>query len=152
MVIYNIEGRFESTFEEVDRQVQAIISRLKAEGDQYSAGFLFQLDFVLRELFNNAIEHGNQMEPSKSVWYTLQIRGTDMELWVRDEGKDFDVDQELQQEYQDDVFRIRKRGLATIAAMGFQINRRSGCTCVRLMKKIDDTNGEGGSQSGHKLS
>lgn len=132
MGIYSMNGRFDSTFEEVDRQVQVIMTRLTARGGQYTAEFLFQLDFILRELFNNAIEHGNQMQPTKSVWYTLRIDGSDIELCIGDEGEGFDIARVLQQEYRDDILRVRKRGLATIAAMGFQITRHSGYTCVRF--------------------
>lgn len=152
MVIYCMQGRFGSTFEEVDRQIQRIMSRLTARDLQYTAEFLFRLDFVLRELFNNAIEHGNRMEPSKWVWYTLRIDGTDVELCVGDEGEDFDIEGEIHQEYQSDIFRVRKRGLATIVAMGFEITRRAGWTCVRLTGESDETDEKRGIQDEYKLS
>ena len=77
---------------------------------------------VLRELLNNAIEHGNYNITERIVTCRLQrLEDKRFKLTVEDEGKGFDYDK-LIMALPEDPRQIRNRGYALVNAFSDQIN------------------------------
>jgi serine/threonine-protein kinase RsbW len=52
----------------------------------------FGVHLAVEEAMMNAIKHGNQLDPSKSVVVDYRLNRTDLEIVVEDEGPGFDPD------------------------------------------------------------
>jgi len=77
---------------------------------------------VLRELLNNAIEHGNYNIPERLVLCRIEhIADKRFKITVQDEGKGFDYD-ELVMTLPEDPRQIRNRGYALVNAFSDQID------------------------------
>jgi anti-sigma regulatory factor (Ser/Thr protein kinase) len=59
---------FSSTYAEADQQAMYITSHLKKFYESRLTNEIeFNLNFVMREMFNNAVEHGNHLHSEKIV-------------------------------------------------------------------------------------
>jgi|APHig6443717817_1056837.scaffolds.fasta_scaffold01097_3 anti-sigma regulatory factor (Ser/Thr protein kinase) len=110
-----------SKFEDVDFQVEKIKELIKTNERKPSELFICIIDFVVRELLNNAIEHGNKFDKEKKIKFTLDLEYDKLELIVIDEGDGFVLDEILEKQKTDDVLKTRNRGLLTIKDIGFNI-------------------------------
>jgi serine/threonine-protein kinase RsbW len=68
--------------------VCAEVRRLLAEKDL--AGEWFKIELLLREAFINAAQHGNNLDPRKTVECEITIDNQNIEIRMRDEGPGFD--------------------------------------------------------------
>jgi len=118
MIIY--KASFSSTFENVDLIVKEIIDVLKTISELNNDSTLFMINFMLRELLNNAVEHGNENDKSKSVYCEIDYDYPYLSFKVEDEGKGVIT---LKKEYDiDDLLRERNRGMELILKYGFIVN------------------------------
>jgi anti-anti-sigma factor len=77
---------------------------------------------VVRELVNNAIEHGHKRDESKTVRIRVEhLSGTRFKLIVSDEGDGFDVDS-AEFAMSDDPDQLRSRGLALVNVFADEIS------------------------------
>ncbi|MBS7526318.1 sensor histidine kinase [Fusibacter paucivorans] len=90
MVIY--ETTFHSTFELVDEKAKEALMLLKAREIDWMSHTLFKINFVLRELLNNAVEHGNAFDPQKKVFLRIESRDQLFIFTIRDEGSGICMD------------------------------------------------------------
>jgi serine/threonine-protein kinase RsbW len=67
-----------------DRVVQAMTARGYADAD------VFGVRLALEEAFVNAIKHGNQNDPTKSVWASWHVGFRRVLVEIEDEGDGFD--------------------------------------------------------------
>jgi len=77
----------------VDRCVELITLFLQERG---AADHLFPLSLLAREALNNAMVHGNRLDPAKTVRFRLMALGEGFEMSVEDEGEGFEWGQRLQ--------------------------------------------------------
>ena len=77
----------------VDRCVERIDLFLR---ERDAASHLFPLSLLAREALNNAMVHGNRLDPAKTVRFRLLAREGDFEMNVEDEGEGFDWEERLQ--------------------------------------------------------
>jgi len=121
---------------EIDEQNDAIVFTLSSEMHlvdnviKESQRFLRQFDItefsgfklILRELLNNAVEHGNYNISDRAVVCSLQRIGDKrFKVSVQDEGKGFDYGK-LVMTLPEDPRQIRNRGYALVNAFSDQIN------------------------------
>lgn len=83
----------DSRLENVDRCVERIRLFLKERGAE---SHLFSLSLLAREALNNAVIHGNRMDPGKTVRFRLLEREGGFDLEIEDDGPGFDWRQRLQ--------------------------------------------------------
>lgn len=120
--IIKLQSYFKSTFERADKEVEKILENIIKEGIKLDSRSKFYLQFVLRELFNNAVEHGNKMDVNKEVQYCLEISKDLFEIQVTDCGDGFQIMDIMESEKNNSVIRERNRGISTLVDMGFIIN------------------------------
>lgn len=96
----------------VDKVMDEVKAFTRKNGVEDAAGMVL----VLRELLNNAIEHGNCKDPAKKVVGHLELIGPlRFKLKIADEGQGFDH-KELILKMTDDPTQLRNRGLPLVNA------------------------------------
>ena len=101
---------------------RSILKKIKAKFQFISTRFLFNIEFMLREILNNAVEHGNHFNPNKKVSCKIEYNVPIMTFSIKDEGLGIDPSN-LQMETHDpkSLLRERNRGHQTIIDMDFDI-------------------------------
>ncbi len=132
ITIFCCQSNFNSTFQDTDKAVEDIFVCIKSGGIKIDDELNFILQFALRELFNNAIEHGNNFNVQKKIAYKVDIGKDMLRISVTDGGKGFDLDSVIKKEREDSLTRDRNRGLSSLIDMGFIINVCDSCINAEL--------------------
>ncbi|KNY29561.1 STAS domain-containing protein [Pseudobacteroides cellulosolvens] len=132
ITIYCCKSNFNSTFQDADKAVEDIFASIKSGGIKIDDELNFILQFALRELFNNAVEHGNNFNVQKKIAYKVDIREDMLRISVTDGGKGFDLGCVIEREHEDSLTRDRNRGLSSLIDMGFMINVCDSCINAEL--------------------
>ncbi len=82
-----------------------------AEAEGYSRLFLEQLQLSMKEVFVNAVKHGNSEQNSLSVSCTLSAAAGTLLASIRDCGKGFNFDELPNPVDPRNLFRLSGRGL-----------------------------------------
>jgi len=77
-----------SSFPKAKQVEEDIIAAARKYG--YSEEDVFALQLSLEEALSNAIRHGNQEDPSKSISLRYYISAAQIDIYVADEGTGFD--------------------------------------------------------------
>jgi len=117
MLIINKE--IKSDFESVHQFVLKVISLIEKEKIAKKQNTIFKINVMLREVLNNAVEHGNKFDESKMVYCSIEFDKQVFTFIVRDEGEGCIKDQFYNV---DDGFtmKLRSRGLDLITKYGFK--------------------------------
>ena len=137
-ILIKHQAQFNANFKNVDDEVNKITNIVLKELPQVTQMFLFNIDFILRELFNNAVEHGNKMNCHKKVSYQIEICKEAIDIKVCDEGKGFLFEDTFLMAEQEDIFRQRNRGLKAIKDLGIILKIHKGCVCAKI--KVSNRN------------
>ncbi len=84
--IHRFHHRLNSTFGGVNDtvgQLSDFIKEIELETN------LFALMYLVREALNNAVIHGNKMDPDKEVHIDVQVEDSDISITISDEGEGF---------------------------------------------------------------
>lgn len=132
-----------STFEEVSRIVNEAIDSISALPELSEGKTLFKISVGLRELLNNAVEHGNVMDSNKRIALRLTCDEGMLEFIVEDEGPGFCHKKILKKVSQESPKRARMRGVALVEGLGFSLATDTGRVTARFY--IDKKGNEGDS-------
>lgn len=127
------EKKIESSFQAVDDVVEDILKKIKVKFQFISTRFLFNIEFMLREILNNAVEHGNHFDTQKEVSCKIEYNVPVMSFLIKDEGQGIDPNN-LQVESHDpkSLLRERNRGHQTIIDMDFDIKIDGNAVTILL--------------------
>lgn len=118
MIIYNEKIR--SSFKDVDVTVRHILVVMKEHQALSDDTLLFKVSFVLRELMNNSVEHGNCFDVNKHIKCHVAYDAPNLCIEISDEGKGF-VRNDGYYKALDNDKRERRRGLKLIEELDFDI-------------------------------
>lgn len=116
------------------RLADSVIKESQEYLKQYEISEFSGFKLVLRELLNNAVEHGNQKIIERIVTCKIEhIEGRRFKITVEDEGGGFDYDK-LIMTLPENPRQIRNRGYALINAFTDQIefNKKGNCVTVYI--------------------
>ena len=116
MLIY--KKKFASSFETVDIVVREIIEKLLEYEVLNINSLLFRISFMLRELLNNSVEHGNHFDETKSIVCEITYLENILEFIITDEGDGVVLPSHNSSE---DALSERYRGISTIIKLGFEL-------------------------------
>lgn len=136
MIIY--QKAIKTSFEVVDETVLEVIEKLKQSGvdDPHK---LFRINFMMRELMNNAVEHGNDLDYHKNIMCRVAVDEHTFRFFVSDQGDGFDFNHAKTTAIANvDVLTHRSRGFSTIIAMGFELTYYEG----EIIAELDITKEE----------
>ena len=127
---HSLSITFDSTLQAMSAAVQAcrifLKDKMLSEDTRYH--------IVLRELFLNAIQHGNQMDPSKKVAVHVEwIPDSEVRIQVEDCGPGFDY-HAVNMWPPENLTRMKQRGYVLIHALCDDIafNENGNCVVVHL--------------------
>ncbi|SFH51727.1 Histidine kinase-like ATPase domain-containing protein [Tindallia magadiensis] len=112
---------FYSDFCEVDKYSILMTDFIVKNNSDLSSEERFNINFALRELMNNAVEHGNCSDPQKKIFCTVISREKRITLIVEDEGDGFDLSQEIFDNTKRDDLENRRRGIWVLKKLGFDV-------------------------------
>jgi two-component sensor histidine kinase len=122
--VYNLiiyDKRISSSFKAVDENVREIL-RIMGEIELLNdESLLFKISFVLREILNNSVEHGNHFDSSKMITCHIKMEDSVLFMEISDEGDGF-VRNDVYYEALDNTKRERQRGLKLIEDLNFKID------------------------------
>lgn len=116
MVLY--DQKIKSTFSLAAAAVDEITALLKEEF-QFEKAVIFRISFMLREIINNAVEHGNLFDEEKEIYVKVLLTDARLSFTVKDEGTGFTLD--VLEQIPDQHLRVRNRGILLIREFGFEI-------------------------------
>lgn len=120
MVIFRCE--LESSFDAVDKTVITATTLIKEKFVFMSERYLFNINFMLREILNNAVEHGNHFDMNKKVICEIEYIVPSLFFKISDEGEGIKPEEILTESYDPkSLLRERNRGHQTIIDMDFDI-------------------------------
>ncbi len=109
-----------SSFESVDICVRQV-DELLLEKLQLSETLIFKIDFMLREMLNNAAEHGNKFSPDKFIDLRIEHEAGKLIFYISDEGEGINPKNLTIDTMEDEIISNRRRGYKTIKKMKFTI-------------------------------
>lgn len=117
MILY--ENQIKSSFKEVDKCVRSILILMGNHKSLSDESILFKVSFVLRELMNNSVEHGNHFDISKLITCKIYYEVPNLIIEISDEGNGFKQDNRYNNLNFDK--RERRRGLKLIEDLNFKV-------------------------------
>lgn len=114
-----LEKRISSSFYEVDLLVKEAVVKLKEMNDPNVENLLFKINFMLREILNNAVEHGNKFSSEKMIDCSIEYDRPLIIFKVSDEGTGI---KDYRNAENGEVLRTRMRGIEAIRAMEFEFS------------------------------
>lgn len=88
-----IERKIASTFEAVHDLVEEILEILHSLEIEQISEEEFKFNIMLREVLNNAVEHGNQFEEHKKVYCKVELEEDILIFVVQDQGAGIELDE-----------------------------------------------------------
>jgi anti-sigma regulatory factor (Ser/Thr protein kinase) len=128
-MIYKSE--IQSSFKAVDVCVREVLQLMEANDKLSDDSLLFKVSFVLRELMNNSVEHGNKFDVSKHISCIVEFKNPTLLIEISDEGKGFVRDDGYYSAL-DNEKRERRRGLKLIEELDFKIDMEKSTIRLNL--------------------
>ncbi len=125
MILY--ERSIASNFEAVDAAVIEILNLIKNQLPMIDSHRRFKINFMLREILNNAVEHGNHFAEDKFTNIVVKLQHEGLVFEVRDQGDGFKLEPDF---HIRNNLRERQRGYETITEMAFKIEIDHNCVKV----------------------
>lgn len=129
MLLYKNE--ISSTFEAVHETVGEIMDQLKLVDEVNKTFLLFRINFMLREVLNNAVEHGNKFQESKKIYIEVSLDKKVLITKVRDEGDGITLNP-THEHNMDYILRERRRGISLVKQYQFELEVDNTELCVKL--------------------
>ena len=115
------------------RRVQAEIE-LALQQVAFAEHDIFAIKLAVEEALVNAIKHGNQMDPAKSVRVAYHIRADRFEVQITDEGTGFDPDEVPDPTAPENLERPCGRGLLLMRSYMTEVVYQDKGRAVRMAK------------------
>ena len=103
-----------NTLEQGYRVADALLDELKTKG--YSEVAVFAVRLAVEEALNNAIRHGNAMDPGKTAELIYEVTEERVEIRVSDEGPGFDFSEVPDPTLDENLDKPTGRGLMLMRA------------------------------------
>lgn len=122
---------FASSFYYVDRAVEEILNFIQ---DYQIKVKKFELNLIVREVLNNAVEHGNQHEFCRRVRCQMWVEHDALHIKVEDEGEGFDWRHDQRSDL--DTMQDGGKGLLLIQTFGFDVSRNDKGNVIFLRRSL----------------
>ena len=109
-----------------------ILPQLQANG--FEQDDIFAIHLALEEAFQNAVEHGNKMDPNKKVQIDYFINAEKFEISVTDEGHGFKPEEVPDPRLGDNIYRPDGRGVLLINSYMDVVKYNERGNSVRMIR------------------
>ncbi len=124
---------FASRLGEVPAVQQRIVASCEAEG--YSEDALFAVRLALDEALSNAVRHGNDNDPAKTVMVEYEVTCDELRVVVEDEGHGFDPDTLPDPTAEENLNRPHGRGVMLMRAYMTEVSFNERGNRITLVKR-----------------
>ncbi len=122
-----------STPEAISQVRVCILDEASALG--FAESDLLDLALGLEEALANALEHGNGRDRSKRIFVHYRVTPDQAVVEIEDEGNGFDPQSVADPTLNDNLHRIRGRGIFLMRALLDGVSYRAGGSLVRIVKR-----------------
>lgn len=128
---------FDLEIQSIPEKGCALIGQIREslESHQWPANDVFKIHLALEEAVMNAIKHGNNSDPSKSVKILCNIREELFEVVITDEGSGFIREDIPDPTEGDNIYRDCGRGLKIIENFMSSVEYQGTGNIVRMTKE-----------------
>jgi len=114
-----VEKKIKSNFEAVHDFVLEAASLIENIDTIDVDGLIFKINIMLREVLNNAVEHGNNFDDSKFIYCKILYEEETFIFEIQDEGEGF-IANDFYMMDEGFTMKNRSRGLELIEKYGFE--------------------------------
>lgn len=125
-----IEGSDFSASRQAQHRILELVARMG-----YSSEAAFGIKLALEESLNNAIRHGNQMDPKKNVHVEAAVSRVQTEIIIEDEGVGFNREVVPDPTLAENLEKCSGRGILLIEAYMDQVEWTKGGRRLRMIKR-----------------
>ncbi|MCH4889877.1 ATP-binding protein [Acidaminobacter sp. JC074] len=125
------KNEIQSSFKAVDVCVRDVLLLMEEHPELSDESLLFKISFVLRELMNNSVEHGNNFDINKRITCEIFYEAPVLKIEISDEGNGF-VKNDGYYKALDNDKRERRRGLKLIEDLNFIIEMEKSTIRLNL--------------------
>ncbi len=125
-------------------KIEPVLCRLKQLVNIADDRF-YNLLIAVTEAFNNAIVHGNKLDPAKKVEVEIEVTTIDIQIVIKDQGTGFDPERLADPRDPENLLKENGRGVFIIKSLLDQVDYfpSPNGTTVKMLFKI---NGNGNNQ------
>lgn len=130
---------YELQFDSEKNQVRSVVRRLMEFVDHYDPSLEVRNDLrlVFSELLYNAVLHGNNSDPQKSVSVHLKVDGSHIYAQVRDEGPGFDYAHAIEYALSDEaLLDEHSRGIVLVSGLTENLSFNEAGNLIRFEKRL----------------
>jgi len=106
--------------------------------NDFGQGELFDIQLAIEEAMINAVEHGNQHNPLKTVTVEYSIEPGNFEITITDEGCGFRPELVPDPREDENIHNVTGRGLVLMQACMDSVEYNERGNCVRMIKHKAD--------------
>lgn len=117
------------------RVEQMILDQVQAQG--YSEQVRFAIRLALDEALSNAINHGNQGDPTKEVTIEFQVTEQQVQVTICDQGPGFDPHGVPDPTLDENLQCPSGRGVMLMMAYMTEVRFNDKGNCVTMIKRAD---------------
>jgi len=125
------KNEIQSSFKAVDVCVRDVLLLMEDHPELSDESLLFKISFVLRELMNNSVEHGNNFDIHKHITCEIYYEAPLLRIEISDEGSGF-VKSDCYYKALGNDKRERRRGLKLIEDLNFNIEMEKSTIRLNL--------------------
>jgi serine/threonine-protein kinase RsbW len=127
-IIQHIElsSKLES-LSQIENFIDDVCEQYKFGEDHYG-----NILIALTEAVNNAITHGNKLDPSKTVNLNIETTANDVEFTVKDEGVGFDVDMVPDPTLPENIEKLSGRGIFLMKSLADNVDFEENGRIIKL--------------------
>ena len=122
-----------SKLTELPKVQQTILDQAQAQG--FGKDELFAIRLALDEAVSNAIQHGNQGDPSKQVTIRFDFKQDDLVIDIADEGPGYDPDSIPDPTLEENLCTPSGRGIMLIRAYMSEVRFNKTCNHITMVKR-----------------
>ena len=131
-IIQHIElsSKLES-LSQIEKFIDDVCEQYKFGEDHYG-----NILIALTEAVNNAITHGNKLDPNKKVNLNMETTTSDVEFTIKDEGSGFDYDNIPDPTLPENLEKLSGRGIFLMKSLADDVIFEENGAIIRLRFSI----------------
>ena len=119
-------------------KIEGFIERI-CEQSKVSEDYYGNILIALTEAVNNAITHGNQLDPNKKVNLNIETTNEELEFTIKDEGKGFDYNSVPDPTLPENLEKLSGRGVFLMKNLADEVSFEENGATIRLKFTVSNS-------------
>ena len=119
-------------------KIEGFIERM-CEQSKVSEDYYGNILIALTEAVNNAITHGNQLDPNKKVNLNMETTSKDVEFTIKDEGGGFDYNNVPDPTLPENLEKLSGRGVFLMNNLADEVTFEDDGATIRLRFTVSNS-------------